>query len=141
MGEGEIPMQPLERPIRDRPNSVEFFSHSPFRHPLFLADTVMFVCAVVLCILIMILTRPLGLMALSMFVAVLFLIFLWVLTIRTHSEIYALLLGGQVEALERGSPLEIALRGMSNLMNMGLSFALFVILACLSALSDVVRFH
>lgn len=136
-------MQLSERPMiaRDRPSSVEFFLRSPFRHPLFVANTVMFACAAVSCILIMVLARPLGLMALSMFVVLLFLILLWVLVLRIHSEIYSALAGRQVERLEKGSPLEIALRGMSNIINMGLMFVFFAVLTCLSALSEVVRFH
>ncbi len=73
--------------------------------------------------------------------ALCFLVPLWVFALRTHKQIQLLLTAGEIEKIEIGSPLDIALSAASNMINVGLCLAFAGALTILSVFTEVVRFH
>ena len=125
----------------NRPSSSEFFLRSPFRHPYFLVATFVLACTVVICAFVLVWAHVPLLLSLWLVSALCFLIPAWVFGLRIHKQIQLLLATGQVEKLEIGSPLDVALSAASNMINIGLCFTFAGALTFLAVFIEVIRFH
>jgi hypothetical protein len=113
----------------------KFYLQSPFRFSYFRAVSVIFFVDIVVCALILLkFWRRFGFFSFGWLGCGMFLLVaLWFLALRTHERLNLLLTTGQVEKLEIGSPLDIALGVAATVTNVGFFFACGAVAGCLMA--------
>ena len=125
--------------MKDYASSAEFYVQSPFHNSRFLLVTCCFVLDLCLCAFVLVgCWRHANLqVALLMAFVTIYLVAAWRLGFRTHEEIHMLFETGQIEKLEKGSPLDKTLGATTGVL-LGLLFATFVLVALsLAALGQV----
>lgn len=117
----------------------KFYLQSPFRFHYFRSVSLIFFMDIVLCALILLkYWRRFGFFSFLWLGCGMFtLIALWFLALRTHERLSLLFTARQVEKLEIGSPLEIALGVAAQVTNVGLGFACMAVAGCLMAFALV----
>jgi hypothetical protein len=110
---------------RNRLGWSEFYVQSPFRFTYFRLTTIMvaFDLVATLSIGVKYRNRLDFIVAIALFLAVVSLVFLWVLALRTHAAINLRFKSGTIDKLELGSDLDAALSVAAIVTNLGLFFA------------------
>ena len=120
---------------RNALGASKFYLQSPFRFSYFRAVSAIFFVDIVVCALILLkFWRRFGFFSFGWLGCGMFLLVaLWFLALRTHERLNLLLTTGQVEKLEIGSPLDIALGVAATVTNVGFFFACGAVAGCLMA--------